>query len=301
MINSVQQARVDFINFWPNYFIQNNSEYKEIIFKKWFNFIPLNIKYINNPKANVIYSYIIESFSFMIDRPDLSFDYIWRAFEEMLWWKDPTEKIKLYSTRDISFINDLAIKLPLKSCEFIYKKIELSNQLNLNKKEADKLNHYIDSNYNFFTKDFLNYIKFHLWNDRKSITLKSDKTLKISNEQLNEGALFFRNLLKTKKVLIENREINLSNHSINFIFLYSYLFTLRNSRVHWLSISPFISTKVSLKTYLHYHYAFLSSYYLLIFELNRVYNFWLTMSDFSHNIDLNLNNLYNIFWKDNFD
>lgn len=297
MLNTVQKARIDFINNRPNFFIQNSNDYKEIIFKRGFNFIPLNIKYLNNSKSNLVYSNLVEAFSFMIDRPDVAFDYLWKIFEEFIWKKDLVKRLQKYSKDDLNFLNELFLNIPLQSYWFIYKRLEVANQLNLNKKDIDKNVCFYDSWEVFIDKKIMDYIKTKLWSDRKSIVLKADKTLTISPEQKRDWAIFLKNLVNTKKVNIDWEDIFISDFWINFLVIYGYLFTFKDTRTNNLAMSPFISSKVTLWGYLHCHYAFLITYYLVMNEINNEFKLELTSDDFIENISLNIKNLHQVFWK----
>ena len=306
-----KQTRLENFNNWPKSklfdaeatFIDklNNFKYEEI-------FSPCKIKENNDYDTHIPISYLLDMVDSLPKRPDHSFDWVWRAFEYMVSDRfsntNTTSNLRKIVEQDITsiFINNENIKesffslvkeIPLQSCEYFVKAI-----LNTNSFSYANDNEY---------KQLSPFAK-RLLTDNGDSTLLNPNIQKLFNylisrynyinsESRRNAALIIKNALSGNEIENKdnNEKIKLESNDILIILLSGLGYSFRNDRAHAKSISPFRSSKATIKTYAHCWFMFLLIYEMLNICLLNYKISLIDMNDLHDNIIFNCNSYKKLF------
>ncbi|WP_371017749.1 hypothetical protein [Pseudalkalibacillus sp. JSM 102089] len=136
-----KKRRVQYIKDWPN---NEQFEIEKRLFEKInelpnnITFIPFEFNYLEENTYNLLLSLFLDALDFLPNRPDLSFDFIWRIIDTYssevfpgLHGKDTINKcIKQIWTPAIEnnailkeAIDSLFLNIPVQSCKYLFKRL----------------------------------------------------------------------------------------------------------------------------------------------------------------------------------
>lgn len=275
-----KRKRIEIINSWPTI---NKFEIEQVYSKKLQTlniregFRPVKFDYSNEKYFQRSVAYILDSLDFLPARPDLSFDFIWRAIDFLSRQIVSEQNITVNNDKEIIkacidnvwaeyFENRSAVKtalmtlihnIPVQSCEYLFKRLyseyDTSRPNNPNQQVSRLVGFDGGTVRNPIAKEVIETIK-----------AKYSYTESVSRRK---GSRFLYRFIKADSLTLELDKNELSfqadfaqilNFTINGI-----LYTFRNDRAHGGVFSPFRSSKATMRTYAHCKFCFLLGYYLL--------------------------------------
>lgn len=308
LINDTHQSkkqRIEIINSWPT---QNQFEIEKVFARKLTTlniqegFRPVRFQYSDEKYFQRAGAYILDSLDFLPHRPDLAFDFIWRAIDFL------TKQIAI--ERSLSTNNDKEIlkaavdivwpayfesnpqikncllsllqNIPIQSCEYLFKRI---------------YSDYDESKPNNPNKEVSRLVGFDGGVTRNLIAKKVIESVKLkfsydASESRRKGSYFFYKYINGNPLTLavdgteETLEADL-RASLNFT-INGILYTFRNDRAHGGVFSPFRSSKSTLRTYAHSSFCFLFGYYLLLALIHSRDNSTIHEEDLINNYNLNI-------------
>jgi hypothetical protein len=310
LVNDTEQSkrqRLQILNSWPT---KNQFEIEKVFSNKLKtlniqeSFRPVNFNYSNEKYFQRSVAYILDSLDFLPNRPDLAFDFIWRAIDFLTAQSVMEENIPFNNDKDIlkasvniiwtnyfnnntNIKNDLLLllqRMPVQSCEYLFKRIYST---------------YDESKPNNPNKEIARLIGFDGGTVRnieakKIIDLIKAKYPYSDSIQRRKGSRFLYRYIKGDELTLSTEDQTYTiqadfSQTLNFL-INGILYTFRNDRAHGGVFSPFRSSKATLRTYAHCSFSFLLGYYLLIALLhNRDSNLIIEESlhtNYSTNIEL---------------
>ena len=308
LVNDTEQSkrqRIEIVNSWPT---KNQFEIEKVFTKKLKtlsiqeSFRPVNFNYSNEKYFQRSVAYILDSLDFLPNRPDLAFDFIWRAIDFLSRESVSEENIPFNNDKDILkasvdivwcnyFDQNLNIKnglltllkcVPVQSCEYLFKRIysiyDDSKPNNPNKEVSRLIGFDGGSVRNTQAKQIIDLIK-----------AKYPYSDTISRRK---GSMFLYRYIKGDELTILTDDSTQTikadfSQSLNF-FVNGILYTFRNDRAHGGIFSPFRSSKATMRTYAHCSFTFLLGYYLLIALIHKRDSSLITEETLKNNYNLNI-------------
>lgn len=317
LINDTEQSkrqRIEIVNSWPT---KKQFEIEKVFSRKLEtldikeSFRPVQFNYSNEKYFQRSVAYILDSLDFLPHRPDLAFDFIWRAIDFLSRQTLIDENITFNNDKDILkasvdtvwtnyFNQNINIKknllalvqcVPVQSCEYLFKRIyskyDDSKPNNPNKEVSRLIGYDGGSVRNIQAKQIIDLIK-----------RKYPYTDTISRRK---GSRFLYRYIKGDElsISIENPTQTVKadfSQSLNF-FINGILYTFRNDRAHGGVFSPFRSSKATMRTYAHCSFCFLLGYYLLIGLIHKRDANLLTDEALQNNYYLNIELFKNLYGR----
>lgn len=231
-------------------------------------FVPVKVKALQNDDYNIRLSCLISALDSLPRHIDIAFDCMWRGFENSIRISaadgNITEHVRRtaikYSQEGTSrkIIDKFLNAMPVQSWEFVTKTIaddlcpstDISCLLGVSKRivYAD------DSKYKR--------VAFHrflcLWH-KKYFTQKSA-------DNSRKAAICLRHYFRDESVTMGGETFHATDLDKASLLFNGLLYSFRNDRTHVKSMAPFVSSKASLKTYAHCHFAFLVAYFAFLYS-----------------------------------
>lgn len=309
-----KHQRIEIINFWPT---KNQFQIEKVFSKKLKtlsiqeSFRPVHFNYSSETYFQRSVAYILDSLDFLPNRPDLAFDFIWRAIDFLTRQSVKEENLTVNNDKDIlkaslnslwaSYFDNIPnIKnklqtliqcLPVQSCEYLFKRIYSTydeSKPNNPNKEVSRLIGFDGGNVkNIQAKQIIDVIKS-----------KYPYTNSISRRK---GSRFLYRYIKGDElsVCFGGQELIVKAdfpQVLNFL-INGILYTFRNDRAHGGVFSPFRSSKATMRTYAHCSFCFLMGYYLLVALIHRRDNSLITEESLQNNYNLNIELFQNLYGR----
>jgi len=310
LVNDTEQSkrrRIEIVHSWPS---KAQFEIEKIFSEKLQSlsipeaFRPVSLNYSNEKFFQRSIAYMLDALDFLPYRPDLAFDFIWRAIDFLTSQTVSEQGISCNNDKDIlrasvdtlwtnyfktnPILNACFLKLiqcvPVQSCEYLFKRLyanyDASKPNNPNKEISRLIAFDGGAARNLEAKQVIELIRQNYPYDGMISRRKGSRFLfrYIKGDELtvSDGAL--------SKTISANLAQQL-NFCINGI-----LYTLRNDRAHGGVFSPFRSSKATLRTYAHCGFSFLLAYYLLLALIDirddKLINKELLINNYHLNIEL---------------
>lgn len=332
-----KQLRVQAIRDWPrNKPFDVENEFLNRVNKLPITFIPFQFHYLEENTYNLLLSLFLDTLDFLPMRPDLSFDFIWRAIDtyssevfpnlkskealqkciKEVWTPALTEDVDL-----LKAFNSLFTSIPVQSCEYLYKRLYQSFDINeALTKQSQLIGRLIEFDggaiqnqkiaillaeiyykFNYNPQEFRKIregsrLLYRLFGCKNTCDDKCSDECKgkcggISFEKSENESEFDVNLKREDKITINIRsersyKIELED-KLNFL-INGILYTFRNDKAHGAVFSPFRSSKASIKTYAHSNFCFLAAYILLLILMGRNDEYKISNKDVVENITKNI-------------
>ena len=313
LVNDTEQSkkqRIEILNSWPT---RNQFQIEKVFQNKLStlnipeSFRPVSFEFSNEKYFQRSVAYLLDSLDFLPNRPDLSFDFIWRAIdflsrqiitEQNLQGKNDKEILKSCIDNIWSnyFNANLAIKkeflrlvdnIPVQSCEYLFKRLystyDTSKPMNPNKEVGRLISSDGGKAKNLVAKEVIEKImKKYSYND---------------HESRRKGSRFLYLYIKGDSLTIESDTIVADfSQMLNFI-INGILYTFRNDRAHGGVFSPFRSSKATMRTYSHCSFCFLLGYYLLVALIDFRDNNLVIEEKLVNNYNLNIELYKNLYGR----
>jgi hypothetical protein len=317
LVNDTEQSkrqRIEIVNSWPT---KNQFEIEKVFTQKLKtlniqeSFRPVHFNYSNEKYFQRSVAYILDSLDFLPNRPDLAFDFIWRAIDFLSRESVLEENIPFNNDKDILkasvdivwtnyFDQNLNIKnnlltllqcVPVQSCEYLFKRIystyDDSKPNNPNKEVSRLIGFDGGSVRNTQAKQIIDLIK-----------VKYPYSDTISRRK---GSRFLYRYIKGDELSISAEDPTQTikadfSQSLNF-FINGILYTFRNDRAHGGVFSPFRSSKATMRTYAHCSFTFLLGYYLLVALIHKRDNSLISEESLQNNYNLNIELFKNLYGR----
>ena len=232
-----------------------------------------------NKDFHVTVSYLIDAIDSLPLRPDHAFDWVWRAFEYLLYAIEPTKSniTERLRTKAIPIItttleshNELSLafiefinEIPFQTCEYLTKQIITNSPYDINKIPV---------------KDLTPYAKRLVLksgnppgysNKITSLLIKISENFNYTEttERRKSASLLKKSIQAENIKLTDSINIKLGHDEVIFLLVSGLLYEFRNDRAHAQLITPFASSTAQIKTYAHCWYLFLFVYNLVIILL----------------------------------
>ncbi|EES48055.1 hypothetical protein NE172_12685 [Clostridium botulinum] len=277
-----KEKRVEYINNWPReYVFEKESEYKERYINCTNNYSAYNNFHVDNDKSyNIAISNIMDSLDQMPKRPDLAFEFYWKAIDNIfnkfpVQYKTSKQQLQ-YAIKNI-WIDKINVNEKLKELIVnIIKSIKEPSVTYLRKRIIERYdrNLTLDRQNDKATRQLLlRLYEYFEGNNVKQNKLQTiinnlyDKTKAENNNGYHNADRFFLRLLRGESLLVDNMSLELDlEESINFI-VNGLIYTFRNERFHGSLISPFRSSYTKFSTYSHPFYCLIWGELLLLLLL----------------------------------
>ncbi|HFI0702601.1 TPA: hypothetical protein ACGO3H_002109 [Streptococcus suis] len=290
LVKDFKEKRIMYINEWPScqVFEAENvylSRYEDsaIQFKSY------QFKVFDDKNYNIVISNIMDALDNMPRRPDIAFEFYWKALDNILYTISGSGKNSKEQLQDLIrylftlvsksddiyklFIDYFAV-LPEKSAKYLYRNIfqgyDLNREFSFQEKSVKQLIlRLID--YEPASKEkivaIINYIASKYGYDPST-----------NFQELRNGWRFLYKLLIGETLTLKEN-ITFNNQSVNIIsltveerlnfFINGILYTFRNDRFHGNIISPFRTSKTTFETYSHPTYCLILVDYILLLLLQK--------------------------------
>lgn len=264
-----KELRIEYIDKWPNCeLFKAEKDYLEKYKESKLKFRPYRYKVNENRDYNILVSNIMDALDNMPTRPDLAFEFYWKALDKFLVTVSKSTKTNKAQLQDlIKYLSSFAERnkkiehlfneffecVPEKTVKYIYRKLFQEYDSNKKIDEIEKTTRQLH---------------FRLYDYEK---LSNNSNIKliidfISNEygynpddnymKLRNGWRFFHRLLLGETITKDKNGKKVKSKSFSFeekmnIFINGILYTFRNDRFHGNMISPFRTSKTTFETYSH--------------------------------------------------
>jgi hypothetical protein len=317
LVNDTEQSkqqRIEIVNSWPT---KNQFDIEQVFSKKLEtlnikeSFRPTHLNYSNEKYYQRSVAYIIDSLDFLPNRPDLAFDFIWRAIDFLSKQSVLEENIQVNNDKDIlnaavsniwtiyfnsnpniknTFL-ELIKSIPVQSCEYLFKRIyatfDDTKPNNPNKEVSRLIGFDGGAVRNLQAKQIIEIVKTKYPYTDPILRRKGSRFLfrYIQGDELRISAEEPSNTIQAD-----------FSQSLNFI-INGILYTFRNDRAHGGVFSPFRSSKATMRTYAHCSFCFLAGYYLLIALIHKRDNNIIIEDRLINNYRLNLELYKNLYGR----
>lgn len=283
--------RIQYINDWPNVeLFDAEKEYLEKYSSCKINFETYSYKVYEDKDYNIVISNIMDAIDNMPARPDIAFEFFWKAIDYFLYKISPNKNNKeqlqdlirnvlVPSCRNNTNMKNLFEEyfalLPEKTSRYLYRNLFQGYEPTKSKDEQDKLIRQIHGRIRDYHGEstsgritsILNYIATEYGYNPET-----------AYQSLRNGWRFLRKLLSGETLNLKY-EITYSGKKVNSIslsieermnfFLNGILYSFRNDRFHGALISPFRSSKTTYETYSHPTYCLLLADLVLLILLEK--------------------------------
>lgn len=293
-----KKKRIRINNKWPKKILfEIEKVYEDRIsnFNEGLIFTPVKFNFTDDQYFHRSLAYILDALDFYPNRPDLSFDFVWRGIDslskeilkskfsiEVNATQSLLETIKRvwipYLNADLKFEQQflkLIASIPVQSCEYLFKRIYSDFELPNRNRVSNRLTQINGRrSLNIEAEDIL--IKMH------------NKFNLSDNMQIRNGAFVFKKFFSNEELELNGSKYKFDlEQKLNFI-INGILYTYRNDRSHGGVFSPFRSSVCKLRTYAHCNFCFLVTYYLLIMLMNYRQELIVDKSKLLKNINYNI-------------
>ena len=264
-----KELRIEYINKWPNCeLFKAEKEYLQRYRKCNVQFKPYCYEFNENRDYNILVSNVMDALDNMPARPDLAFEFYWKALDNFLFTVSESTKtnktqlqalIKYLSkcaqeNKNVEQLFNLYFRcVPEKTVKYIYRKLfqEYNSNIIIDKIEKTtrqlhlRLYDYEKSTNNSNIKSIIHFIS-------NEYGYKPD----VDYMRVRNGWRFFQKLLSGETIEKDKNGKKIASKSFSFeermnIFINGILYTFRNERFHGKLISPFRTSKTRFETYSH--------------------------------------------------
>ncbi|WP_026542935.1 hypothetical protein [Paenarthrobacter nicotinovorans] len=269
-------------------FIKTVKEYEGLFFK------PIELASDDDFTFHREVSYMIDAFDQLPARPDVAFDSTFKALESTIKRVAPTNDFSMSLRAVVANRPELALtcetllsNIPMQTCEFLYKRLLPNLTVWHDQPRESKKNQVLSR-----------------LREAKNSSIDGMLDALAARSKDAEAGVHRKQAALLRKAFV-GREITGQLHA-GFqldlparvhVMLSAVLYTARNDRFHGESFSPFVSSKATLKTYVHPHFITIAAYSCLmaIWSEESSRSNLLLGESISDNLSLNLANAKAIF------